>query len=153
MKQPDGLWVGAPWSDNPTGFVVARDFRVRNKSVESLYGNVVAAGAWRSLANIARVLGKTAEATACETAYSELKSAINKTLYRPEFNNYAYYKSGDKFYDYREDITTAMLDLYGIADQTRTAAYHGAFKATPYGYRNVDPELIDSNENLGKRGE
>jgi len=148
LKKEDGLWTGSPWSDNQTGFLKNEHFINRNTAVESLYANTVAAEAWASLANIATTLGKASEASECNSKYTDLKTAINNVLYRPEFNNYCYYKykTDGTYYDYREDITAGMLYLYGIADSAKALAYHKAFTATNYGYRNIDPVLSNSRE-------
>jgi len=150
LKKDDGLWTGSPWADGVTAFVKAEHFKNRNTAVKSLYANTVVAEAWASLANIATALGKTSEASECNSKYNDLKTAINNRLYRPEFKNYCYYKyeSDGTYYDYREDISAGMIYLYGIADSAKALAYHNAFVPTNYGYRNVDPVLSNSRETL-----
>jgi hypothetical protein len=137
----DGLWAGSPWSDHRSGFADPEHFRQRNTLVKSLYGNTMVAGAWRSLAEIADLLGKSDEAAICRQKYDRMKKAINTHLYRPELGTYCYYKyeGTDEYFDYREPITAGLIYLYGIADATKALAYHQKFTATPYGYRNVDP--------------
>jgi hypothetical protein len=141
QKQSNGLWTGATWADNVSGYITATDFNDRNTSVESLYANTVVAGAWQSLASIATVLGNTSAASTCTSNYNNLKTAINAILYRPEFSNYCYYVNTTvgTYYNYREDITSGLIYLYGIANGTQALAYHNAFVPTNYGYRNVDP--------------
>jgi len=143
QKKDDGLWAGSPWSDCKAGFETPEHFRDRNTHIKSLYANTMAAGAWRDLIEIGRVLGKTEQATIAEKKFSPLKAAINKILFRPELGTYYYYKCDtDQSYSTRlEDISSGLIYLFGIADRDKALAYHDRFKPTAYGYRNVDPVL------------
>ena len=142
-RKGDGLWTGSPWSDAAVGFLRPEHFANRNNAVKSLYANTVAAGAWRDLAAIADTLGKPREAESCRKAFTALKDAISRHLYRPEPGTYCYYKyePTGQCANYSEDISAGMLYLFGVADASPALSYHARFRPTPYGYRNVDPPL------------
>lgn len=137
------LWTGSPWSDHACGFASPTHFNRRNSDVVSLYGNTIAAGAWRALGRIAVILGKDDVAKTAAAKYRELKTAIRTVLYNPKTESFGYYRyllDGSSL-EYREDISAGMIYLYGIADAAEAAAYHSKFTATPYGYRNLDPMI------------
>jgi autotransporter-associated beta strand protein len=139
----DGLWTGSPWSDNVTGFVTQQEFNTRQTAVKSLYGNLMVAMAWRDLGQIAATLVHTNEVAQYSQKCAASKAAINAKLYRPEYGTYCYYEyqpSGTN-YNYREDMSAGLLYLADVADAAHCLDYHSRFKATLYGYRNVDPVL------------
>ena len=150
-KKEDGLWLGSPWADHPSGFIEPQHFTNRNKYVKSLYANLLVAGAWKSLAEIGQVLDHENETAIALRKYEELKEAINEVLYRPELGSYCYYKYdvGEQYYDYRENFSAGLIYLTGIADATKTMAYHEKFVPTPYGYRNVDPVIHKETDWMG----
>lgn len=150
-KKEDGLWLGSLWADHGSGFIEQEHFENRNKHVKSLYANTLVADAWKSLAEMADLLGFQGEKETAEQNYLELKTAINQVLYRPELGTYCYYKYdvGDLYYDYRENVSAGLIYLAGVADKKKTIAYHNRFTATPYGYRNVDPVIRKETEWMG----
>lgn len=113
---------------------------------EALSTSVVHAQTYRTLAEMARLLGHNAEAAEYDTKADEMKSAINSHLWMPDKGYYAMYTYGKDFpilNPRAETLGESLAILYDIAPADRAEAITANNPTTPFGVGTFFPQIAD----------
>ncbi|MCM1071095.1 MAG: hypothetical protein NC210_03145 [[Clostridium] fimetarium] len=113
---------------------------------EALGTSVVHAQAWRTLAEMARILGREAEAATFDSRADRLAEAINRELWMDDKGYYAMYLYGRDFpimNPRAETLGEALAILYGVATPERARVIAANNPTTPFGPGIFFPQIAD----------
>ncbi len=113
---------------------------------EALGTSVVHAQAWRTLAEIASILGHKAEAATYNKRADALAKAINSELWMEDKGYYAMYLYGRDFpivNPRAETLGESLAILYNVADPSRARVITAKNPTTPFGPGIFFPQIAD----------
>ncbi len=113
---------------------------------EALGTSVVHAQAWRTLAEIAQLLGHNSEARTYNLRADELTKAINKELWMEDKGLYAMYLYGRDnliLNPRAETLGESLAILFNVADQGRAKTITEKNPTTPFGTAIFFPQIPD----------
>lgn len=113
---------------------------------EALGTSVVHAQAWRTLAEIASILGHEGEAATYNSRADKLAEAINRELWMDDKGYYAMYLYGREFpilNPRAETLGESLAILYGVADSERALEVTRKNPTTPFGPGIFFPQIAD----------
>lgn len=113
---------------------------------EALGTSVVHAQAWRTLAEIARILGDSKEATVYDRRADELAEAINRELWMDDKGYYAMYLYGRDHLvtnPRAETLGEALSILFDVAPSGRAVKITESNPTTPFGTATFYPQIAD----------
>lgn len=113
---------------------------------EALGTSVVHAQAWRTLAEIASILGHKDEAATYNKRADQLAEAINRELWLEDKGYYAMYLYGREFpivNPRAETLGESLAILYDVADPSRARVISQKNPVTPYGPGIFFPQIAD----------
>lgn len=135
---------------NPSSFVL--DHR-HTSELMALSTNCVYRNAYRCAAQMARALSRPQpESTALDDASDALKAAINRHLWSPDRQTYAYFipaagPDAGKPFPAQEGTGLSFAILFDIADAKQTAAILRRMHAEPKGIPTLWPNLPQFDDN------
>jgi hypothetical protein len=113
---------------------------------EAMGTNVVHAAGLNILADMARILGKTADAKRYKERADQLSAEINNCFYMPDKGYYAMYRYGRNYpilNPREETLGESLAILYGVADETKARSITENVPVTPYGPAIFYPQISD----------
>ena len=113
---------------------------------EALGTSVVHAKAWRTLAEIASILGHKEEAATYTRRADKLAEAINRELWMEDKGYYAMYRYGREFpilNPRAETLGESLAILYDVADPGRARVISQKNPVTPFGPGIFFPQIAD----------
>lgn len=111
---------------------------------QTLSTSAVHSQAWRTLAQMARILGDTSQADEADRRADAIAAAINENLWNPERGYYDMYLYGRNFPVANPRVETlgqSLAILYDIASPDRARTITESNPATPYGTAVFFPQI------------